>query len=113
MEKEKDSQLTAGQCLPAPICSPMFRPFSNSFEFMVWYDRNCDNCTKGPDADLRGPNERCEIENALALAGCCGGTINDPCIGDESNARALAARLNWDGSGQLPVRCPEFTSENT
>jgi len=84
-----------------------FRPFSNGMEFMDWHDRNCSGCSKGPDVDQQGPNEKCEIENALALAAVCGGTINDPVIGGEEKAREIADRLGWDGTGRLCTRCPE------
>jgi hypothetical protein len=91
---------------------PGFRPFSSGFEFMDWHARNCERCTKGPAPDLQGPNEACDIENAFALAAICGGTVNDPCIGEEENARRIAKRLRWDGTGKLPPQCSEFEENN-
>jgi hypothetical protein len=80
---------------------------------MDWHAYNCERCTKGPDPDLQGPNEACDIENAFALASVCGGTINDEVIGDEENARKIAERLGWNGSGSLPARCSEFVENET
>lgn len=91
---------------------PHYRPFSNGTEFMVWCEHNCEQCAKGPQPDLQGPNAACELENALTLAGICGGTINDPVIGGPENAAKLAARLGWKGDGPLPWRCPEFEERN-
>jgi hypothetical protein len=88
--------------------TPSYRPFSNGCEFMDWHAHNCEQCTKGPAPDLQGPNELCDIENAFALAAVCGGTINDEVIGNEDNARKIAERLGWKGSGSLPWRCAEF-----
>ena len=102
-----DTNNGAGAVAPA---APSYRPFSNGCEFMDWHAHNCERCTKGPAPDLQGPNEACDIENAFALAAVCGGTINDECIGDEENARKIAERLGWNGSGPLPARCSEFVA---
>lgn len=90
---------------------PSYRPFSNGTEFMDWISSNCDRCTKGPAIGHCGPNEKCDIENAFALASIAGGTIKDEIIGDEANAQRIAARLGWSGDGELPAKCAEFQAK--
>jgi len=92
--------------------TPDYHPFSNGSEYMDWTCHNCDNCRKGPAPNLQGPNEQCEIENALALAAVCGGTILDAVIGTIEDTQRIAARLQWSGQGDLPARCPEFDSKS-
>ena len=75
---------------------------------MCWTEHNCERCKKGPDPDIQGPNEKCDIENAFALASICAGKLVDPVIGDEAHAASLAARLGWNGVGSIPWTCPEF-----
>ena len=93
------------------IETPTYRPFSNGSEFMDWNCYNCDRCSKGPSPDQRGPNELCEIENALAMASICGGTLLDKVIGTPEHTANLAKRLHWDGISSLPSRCPEFEAK--
>lgn len=91
---------------------PTYQPFSNGSEFMDWCAHNCEQCHKGPAPDLQGPNERCEIENAFALAAVCGGTLLDEVIGTPEHTASLAQRLGWDGRSRLPARCPEFSDRS-
>jgi hypothetical protein len=87
--------------------TPPFRPFRGCDHFQEWHERNCETCTKGPDVEQEGPNERCPIENALVLAMVCGGTINDSAIASEPEVLDLARRLEWDGTGVIQPHCPE------
>lgn len=76
---------------------------------MDWNERNCCQCKKCPPIDHQGPNELCDIENAIALASICGGTFLDEVIGDEAYAKSLADRLGWDvNSAWFPSTCPEL-----
>lgn len=84
--------------------SAKYRPFNTAAAFLVWYDRNCDGCKKC----LSNWESYCDIENAFQLTAMSGGRLVDPIIGDEDNAKSIAARLGWDGIGPLPKRCPEF-----
>lgn len=88
--------------------TPEYHPFSNGGDYIDWTCYNCERCTKGPAINQEGPNEKCEIENAFALASVCGGTILDEVIGTPEHTASLARRLGWDGESALPARCLEF-----
>lgn len=89
-----------------------YRPFSNASEFMIWTDRNCDKCVKGPSSCLEGPNTKCDIENSLVLASLCGGSINDDIMGGEVKAKEIAERLGWTNESEFPSRCLEFQKKS-
>jgi len=57
------------------LSAPCFSIFPNGTTYMMWMDRNCERCVKGPKADMVGRNEACPIEDAIALASATDGTL--------------------------------------
>jgi hypothetical protein len=53
-----------------------FALFPNGTSFMMWLDRNCDQCVKCYDENKhKGGRSDCDIENAIALASATDGTL--------------------------------------
>lgn len=87
---------------------PRFALFPNGTSFMMWMDRNCDRCVKGPKPGLIGANTACPIEDSIALASATDGTLLHGGHAPPNKADAIARRLNWDGQSYLEHDCPEF-----
>lgn len=87
---------------------PRYAVFPNDTSFMMWNDRNCDRCVKGPKPDIVGRNMACPIEDAIALASALDGSLLHDGFTPPNKAAAIAARLNWDGKSYLEHDCPEF-----
>ena len=99
----------AGQTLaPTAYASPRFAVFPNGTSFMMWNDRNCDQCVKRYDESkhTNGRSE-CDIENAIALSAATDGTLLHGGSTPMNKADAIARRLNWDGKSYLKHDCPE------
>ncbi len=86
---------------------PSFALFPNGTSFMVWSERNCDRCVKGPKPDT-GQNLACPIENAIMMAAALDGTLLHCGATPMNKANEIARRLNWDGKEYLRHDCPEF-----
>jgi len=75
---------------------------------MMWSDRNCDRCVKGPKSNHVGRNTACAIEDAIALASATDGSLLHGGYTPINKANEIARRLNWDGHSYLEHDCPEF-----
>jgi len=75
---------------------------------MIWSERNCDQCIKGPKPDLVGNNTECAIEQSIAIAAATDGSLLHDGMTPMNKADAIAKRLNWDGKSYLENNCPEF-----
>ena len=84
------------------------RPFSNASEYMIWRDRNCDQCAKDCPMDENGffDDPKCDIEDALSR----GGDQADGAISVELLDRAGLTPDHWR---KPPVRCHEFVPSET
>lgn len=91
------------------MTDPTYQPFPGAWAYTRWHASNCAQCKKGPKPDQCGPNEACDIENAMTLSSMFGGSM---LLGGEvtqDQAAAMAKRLDWDGVSYIPnEQCPEL-----
>lgn len=87
---------------------PRFSVFPNGTSFMMWLERNCDRCVKGPKPEHVGRNAECPIEDAIALSSVTDGTLTHSGHTPLNKANEIARRLNWNGESYLESDCPEF-----
>lgn len=92
--------------------TPRFALFPNGTSYMIWNDRNCDQCVKRYDEKKhKGGRSECDIENAIALASGTDGTLLHKGHTPINKANAIARRLNWDGHSYLEHDCPELVHQ--
>lgn len=87
--------------------NPSYSLFPNGTSHMIWMDRNCDRCWKGPTINQVGRNPRCSIETAIAIATITDGSLLHDGTTKPQKAAKIAARLKWDGKCYLCHDCPE------
>jgi hypothetical protein len=90
------------------IARPEFSLFPNGTSHMMWRERNCNRCVKGPKPDLVGHNRACPIEDAIAIASALDGSLLHCGETPINKANEIARRLNWNGQSYLEHDCPEF-----
>lgn len=90
------------------MSTPSFDIFPNGTSHMIWRERNCDRCIKGPKPEIEGHNEACPIEDAIAMAAATDGSLLHDGGTPLNKADSIAKRLNWDGESYLTNNCPEF-----
>lgn len=86
--------------------------FPNGTSFMIWSDRNCEQCAKRYDESKHSNGQSdCAIENAISRASASDGTLRHCGYTPEKEAEAIATRLKWDGVSYLENDCPEKANE--